>query len=353
MLKKLGLHQINANYSIFVTKAGIEDPIVSTFVNDIKIIGVKGLGFIKQVKKKLATAFDMVDIGPISFYLSLKVEKNRIKRILKLSQPAYVDKILAKYHLDQAKPCNVPMKEGILLPNKGSEASQAEREQYQGITGFLMFSMVETRPDIAFAISVVNRFAKNTFRQHTQTVKTIMRYLKATKSVGITYSGEERGRRDFTIKSYSKSDWAGDNATRKSTSGFVFMLNGGHVSWCTKKQATVALLLTGAKYVALTLVAKEVTWLRLLLTKLGLLKASNQYAKIKVIQGNTGTEQILTNIKGQEKEAIPSTAPHSKTEKALMIEEALPFETITNISLLLKGDNQGSIVLAHNPVFHA
>ena len=163
-----------------------------------------------------------------------------------------------------------------------------------------MFSIVETRPDIAFAISVVSQFAKNLSRQYTEAVKTIIRYLKATRSVGITYGREEGEGGDLTIKGYSNFDWASDHATRKSTSGFVFILNGGPVSLCAKRQATVALSLTEAKYVALTLAAKEATWLRLLLTKLGLLKASDQYAEIKVIQGSTGKEQILADIRGQE-----------------------------------------------------
>lgn len=65
------------------------------------------------------------------------------------------------YYLNLAKPWNTPMKEGILHPNKGLEASQAEREQYQVMTGSLMFSMIETRPNIAFATSLVSQFAKN------------------------------------------------------------------------------------------------------------------------------------------------------------------------------------------------
>ena len=161
LLEKLGLRRINAAHSIFVTVAGINRPIVSTFVDDIKVMGVKRSGHIDRVKLELAAAFEMVDMGPISFYLGLKVERDRQNKTLKLSQPAYIEKILAKYHLDQAKPCNTPMKEAILLPNEGPEASQADRERYQGMTGSLMFSMVETRPDIAFATSVVSRFAKS------------------------------------------------------------------------------------------------------------------------------------------------------------------------------------------------
>lgn len=122
------------------------------------------------------------------------------------------------------------------------------------MTGSLMFSMVETRPDIAFATSVVSRFAKNPSHQHTEAVKTILRYLKATKTTGITYGGEGG---DLTIKGYSDSDWAGNHSTRKSTSGFIFMLNGGPVSWCSRRQATVALSSTEAEYITLTLASKE------------------------------------------------------------------------------------------------
>ena len=92
LLEKLGLQRINADHSIFVTSAGINGPIVSTFVDDIKIMGAKNSGVIGRVKKELTATFDMVDMGPISFYLGLKVSRDR-ERMIKLSQPAYIDKI--------------------------------------------------------------------------------------------------------------------------------------------------------------------------------------------------------------------------------------------------------------------
>lgn len=77
------------------------------------------------------------------------------------------------------------------------------------MTELLIFSMVETRPDITFATSVISRFAKNVSRQHTKAVKTIMRYLKTTKTVGIIY-GNNTGGGNLIIKGYSNSDWNGD-----------------------------------------------------------------------------------------------------------------------------------------------
>ena len=198
--------------------------------------------------------------------------------------------------------------------------------------GSIMFSMVETRPDIAFATSVVSRFAKNPSHQHTEAVKTILRYLKGSRDRGITFGGEK----ELCIEGYSDSDWAGDKESRKSTSGYIFMLNGGPVSWCSKRQATVALSSTEAEYRALTLAAGEATWLRLLLTELGLLLPDQQHAEIRISNSNTSGKAIKADqniaLRGKEEEFDPCS------DKG---------------SIPLKGDNQRSIALAHNPVFHA
>lgn len=77
-------------------------------------------------------------------------------------QLAYIDKVLSKFHLDQDYAVNTPIKETtLLLPRTEGQASFAERKRYQGMTGSIMFSIVETKPDIAFAILIVSRFAKN------------------------------------------------------------------------------------------------------------------------------------------------------------------------------------------------
>lgn len=99
------------------------------------------------------------------------------------------------------------------------------------MTESLIFLMVKTRPDITFATSVVSRFVKNPGHQYTETVKTILQYLKGSKERGITYGGQD----NLLVKGYSDSDWAGDKKSWKSTSGFVFMLNGGPVRWCSQK----------------------------------------------------------------------------------------------------------------------
>lgn len=119
------------------------------------------------------------------------------------------------------------------------------------MTRSLMFSMIETRPDIAFSTAVSSRFLKNPSHQHMEAAKTILNYLKGSKLRGMTYGGGE----ELMIQSYSDTDWAGDKESRKSTFGYIFMLNGGPVSWCSKRQSTVALSSTEAECIALTLAA--------------------------------------------------------------------------------------------------
>ena len=302
LLTKLGLSKLHADHSIFSSSAGIRGPIVTSFVDDLNIIGPKGSPMISEVKKQLNIAFKMVDMGSISHYLGLNVERNRDNRTIKLSQSSYIEKVLEKFHMQNAKTTTTPMKEGSLFRNE-SQASESDIKQYQAIVGSIMFAMIETSPDIAYATTVVSRHAKNPGKSHMEAAKQILRYLSATKDRGITFDGG-----DLSIQGYSDSDWAGDKEDRKSTSGYVFMLNNGPISWALKRQKTVALSSTEAEYMALILAAKETIWIRLLMTELSLMQ-----------DDATPTVNVL------EREG----------------------------AIALKGDKQSAIALANNPVLHS
>lgn len=94
------------------------------------------------------------------------------------------------------------------------------------MTGFIMFSIVKTRPDITFATSVVAQFAKNLDHQHIQAAKIVLHYFKGSKEQGITFGDQNK----LLVEGYSDSNWAGNKKDQKSTSGFIFILNKGLVS---------------------------------------------------------------------------------------------------------------------------
>ena len=91
------------------------------------------------------------------------------------------------------------------------------------------------------------------------------------------------------LEAYCDADYAGDIDTRRSTTGYVFTLNGGAISWSSRLQQTVAASTTEAEYMAAAAAIKEALWLRRLLSELGLdpgtilIKADNQSA-IKLLK---------------------------------------------------------------------
>lgn len=141
MLKKVSLCRINANHSIFITSTGLNGPIVSIFIDNIKIIAIKKSGLIEKVKVKLTSTFQVVNISPISFYLSLMVKQNWEKKTTKLSQLVYIKMILCKFFLDQFNPFNTPMREFMqFLPNdSGKKAINTMWVKHQGIIRLLIF----------------------------------------------------------------------------------------------------------------------------------------------------------------------------------------------------------------------
>ena len=137
---------------------------------------------------------------------------------------------------------------------------------YKSAVGTLMHLMVGTRPDIAYAVNIACRFMSNPGRIHWKLVKRIFRYLKGTSDFGLVYGSLS----DNELVCYCDADWGGDKADRKSTTGCIFLMNGGAISWYTTKQATVALSTTEAEYMAMTEALKEVLWFRTFLSGIGL-----------------------------------------------------------------------------------
>ena len=167
--------------------------------------------------------------------------------------------------------------------------SKLEKAKYSAKIGLIMYAMVKIRIDSAFAISMISKFANNPSLKHFHAINEILCYLAGSQDRGITFGKEEK----LKLIGYSDLDWARDCANQKSTSRFIFILNGGPVSYAFKKQAVIAFSSTKAKYMALNLVAQKGIWLRLLLIELGLLTLSNQFAKIYPHEHNKYAKAIL------------------------------------------------------------
>ncbi|RVW18012.1 Retrovirus-related Pol polyprotein from transposon TNT 1-94 [Vitis vinifera] len=129
---------------------------------------------------------------------------------------------------------------------------------YSSVVGSLMYAMVCTRPDLAFAVSVVSRFMSNPGKAHWEAVKWIMRYLKGSSSVCLVYGN---GDVSSGLVGFTDSDHGGDLMKRRSLTCYIFTLFGCAISWRASLQPTVVLSTTEAEYMSLTEGVKEGMWL--------------------------------------------------------------------------------------------
>lgn len=81
------------------------------------------------MKRKLTIIFEIVNIRLVSFYLGLKVPQNWGKKTIKLFQPAYIQKVLAKYIFNKANPTNTSIKKVTLLSNL-SNTTKVKKKKY-------------------------------------------------------------------------------------------------------------------------------------------------------------------------------------------------------------------------------
>ena len=123
--------------------------------------------------------------------------------------------------------------------------------------GSVMYAMVCTRPDLAYAISVVSRYMANPGKEHWCAMKWILRYIRGTTGVGILYSRDANAGQ---LVGYADSDYSGDLDGRRSTTGYIFTLSGSPISWNSTLQSSVDLSTTEAEYMAAGHMAYKSGW---------------------------------------------------------------------------------------------
>ena len=152
-----------------------------------------------------------------------------------------------------------------------------------------MWGQLATRPDLAFSVSLLARFQSNPGIEHWNALMHVVGYIKNTVDLGLTYSRDS----DISPMAYVDADYGGCRDTRRSTSGYVFIMAGGAVAWSSKRQATVALSTVEAKYVAMSRCAQQMLWMHSWLSEVEI-----EFALPGVIRGdNRGAIALTKNTK--------------------------------------------------------
>ena len=231
--------------------------VVCLYVDDMIYMG-SCESLVEEFKYCMMGMFDMSDIGLLHYFLG--VELNQSKDDIFISQKKYVTDLLTKFGMLNCKwmptPMNVNEK---LIVDYGT--SMANAKQLRSIIVGLHY-LCHTRPDITFSVSVLSRFMHNPWLQHLGAAKRVLRYVAGTIDFGIWYSKVS----NFRLCGFSDSDWEGCLEGRRSPSGCIFSLGFGAISWSSKKQDTVALSSSEAKYVAVIGATCQTVWRQRLLT---------------------------------------------------------------------------------------
>jgi len=130
-------------------------------------------------------------------------------------------------------------------PKGNLEIEEMQQIPYASTVGSLMYAQVCTRPDIAYIVGVLSRYLSNPGMDHWKAAKRVMRYLKRTRGYMLTYRRSDQ----LEITGFFDSDFAGCQDSLKSTSGYIFILAGGAVSWRSVKQTLIASSTMAAEFV--------------------------------------------------------------------------------------------------------
>ncbi|XP_048447292.1 uncharacterized mitochondrial protein AtMg00810-like [Pyrus x bretschneideri] len=196
--------------------------IVCLYVDDLIFTGNDKMMF-EQFKKSMMVEFDMTYLGKMRYFLGIEVIQG-FEGIF-ISQRKYAQEILERFNMDQCNSVLNPIVPGYKL-TKDEGGIEVDGNVYKQMVGSLMY-LTATRPDLMFVVSLISRYMERPTEVHMQTAKRVLRYVKGTTDLGIFY---KKGGTEELI-GYTDSDYAGDQVDRKSTSGYVFMVNMGAVSW--------------------------------------------------------------------------------------------------------------------------
>ena len=170
------------------------------------------------------------------------------------------------------KPVSTPVVPGLHLSKTMNPATLLEREEmekipYLNAIGALNYFAICTHPDISYTVGCLARYSEDPGLTHWMAVKHVMRYLKGTMDLKLTYSPSNLS---SPFQTWTDADHGGNPDNGKSTSGYLLKIGTGAISWSSKLQTIIALSTTEAEYVAATAARTEVVWTRNFLRELGL-----------------------------------------------------------------------------------
>lgn len=251
------------------------------------LIASKSVKNIDLIAGFLSKHFDLSDIGYLRNYLSISVQRNNVG-IYSINQTKYIDKLLCRFGMQDAKDSAIPLDTGYLKCERNKQPMK-DNENFQKLIGGLLYVSVNSRPDIAASVNILSQHNKEPLEIDWNELKRILRYLKKTK-----YKQLVLGDKSDTniLYGFADADWAENKEDRKSNSGYLFKVYGATISWASRKQTCVALSSTEAEFIALAEASQEAIWLKELIKDFGI-----KSIQVTILEDNQSCLKYVSNQK--------------------------------------------------------
>ncbi|KXJ83029.1 hypothetical protein RP20_CCG009471 [Aedes albopictus] len=286
-VKRLGFERSVNDPCLYIRGTGKDQVVLVLYVDDVLIVSPSEK-LIYTVKACLAKKFEMTDVGEVRNFLGMKIDRNKEKKIMCISQRRYLESLLSRFQMEDCSPISTPMENRLKLP-KGEESKRTSKP-YRELVGCIMYASLTSRPDLAATANYFSQFQACPTDEHWVHLRRVLRYVKGTLDLGLIYRGDA----DETLLAvYTDADWANDIVDRRSVSGAVFKVFGASVCWFARKQPTVSLSSTEAELVALCGAACHSQWLVRVLCDLGW----SSKEPVRFYEDNQSTIKIVSNPK--------------------------------------------------------
>ncbi|GJW87644.1 retrotransposon protein, putative, ty1-copia subclass [Tanacetum coccineum] len=262
------------------------------YVDDILLMG-NNIPMLQDVKSWLVKCFAMKDLGEVAYILGIKIYRDRSRRLIGLSQNAYIDKILKRFKMDTSKRGTILMQPNVDLRKSQGPSTLAEVKRMKGIpyasaVGSIMYVVRYTRPDVAFSQNLASRYQQNPGESYWTAIKNKLKYLRNTKHMFLVYGGDSTT--ELGVTCYTDASWETGQDDLRSQTGFVFMMNGGAVDWKSSKQSTTSMSSMEAEYIVAAEDAMEAIWIRKFIFGLGVVPSIDK--PMDMYYDNTGAITI-------------------------------------------------------------
>jgi transposase InsO family protein len=245
----LGYVPSKADPGLYVLRTDAGIVLLLTYVDDLLLAG-KRPAQLSALVAAIAQQLDVRDLGEARMFLNMHIVRDRAARTLLLHQAQQVTDLLGAYNMSDCTPASTPLPAGVNLtaaPNSPAALAGDRLALYQALVGSINYIAGNTRPDIAFAAGVLSRALGSPHEFYWKAALHLLRYLQGTVNKGLKYGPVSA---PCQLVCYHDADYAADAVTRKSITGFVWMIGSTALQWRSKQQSVVADSTTAAEYIA-------------------------------------------------------------------------------------------------------